>query len=259
MTDSAAGHLIKMFERISRAIDEAVDQLSELDGAIGDADHGITMVLGFRAVNATLQSSRSELPNASAVMNAAATAFLNAVGASTGPLYATAFRRAAQSLAGVDELDQAGATAMLQAIPAGIRERGKAQRGDKTMLDAWLPASEAAALALANGVDRRTFWQEVRRRSRAWRRSHLAPWWRRRGVPRGSAGDRSATWIRARPPRSSSSAPWQRHFQAKASELDQPAEPLWYEVGGLQPKSCLYRNYGAWDLDTRRPRPTAGS
>ena len=161
MTASAAGHLIKMFERISRAIDEAVDQLSELDGAIGDADHGITMVLGFRAVNATLQSSRSALPNASAVMSAAATAFLNAVGASTGPLYATAFRRAAQSLAGVDELDQAGATAMLQAIPAGIRERGKAQRGDKTMLDAWLPASEAAALALANGVDRRTFWQQV--------------------------------------------------------------------------------------------------
>ena len=161
MTDSAAGHLIVMFERISRAIDEAVDQLSELDGAIGDADHGITMVLGFRAVNVTLQGTRSELASASAVMSAAATAFLNAVGASTGPLYATAFRRAAQSLVGVERLDQAGATAMLQAIPAGIRERGKAQRGDKTMLDAWLPASEAAALALTNGVDRRTFWREV--------------------------------------------------------------------------------------------------
>ena len=161
MTVSAVGHLIEMFERISRAIDEAVDQLSELDGAIGDADHGITMVLGFHAVNSALQNSRSELSSASAVMSAAATAFLNAVGASTGPLYATAFRRAAQSLAGIDKLDQAGATAMLQAIPAGIRERGKAQRGDKTMLDAWLPASEAAALALANGVDMETFWQEV--------------------------------------------------------------------------------------------------
>lgn len=161
MTVSAVGQLITMFERISRAIDEAVDQLSELDGAIGDADHGITMVLGFRAVNAALQGSRSEWPSASAVMSAAATAFLNAVGASTGPLYATAFRRAAQSLVGVDTLDQAGATAMLQAIPAGIRERGQAQRGDKTMLDAWLPASEAAVLALTNGVDRRTFWREV--------------------------------------------------------------------------------------------------
>ncbi len=161
MTVSAVEHLIKMFEGISRAIDEALDQLSELDGAIGDADHGITMVLGFHAVNATLQSSRSELSSASAVMSAAATAFLNAVGASTGPLYATGFRRAAQSLVGFDKLDQAAATAMLQAIPAGIRERGKAQRGDKTMLDAWLPAAEAAALALANGVDRRTFWQEV--------------------------------------------------------------------------------------------------
>ena len=161
MSVSAVGHLIKMFERISRAIDEALDQLSELDGAIGDADHGITMVLGFHAVNATLQASHSDLSTASAVMSAAATAFLNAVGASTGPLYATGFRRAAQSLVGVDKLDQAGATVMLQAIPAGIRERGKAQRGDKTMLDAWLPASEAAALALANGVDKRRFWQEV--------------------------------------------------------------------------------------------------
>ncbi len=161
MSVSAIGQLIRMFERISRAIDESRDQLSELDGAIGDADHGITMVLGFHAVNAALQGARSELSSASAVMSAAATAFLNSVGASTGPLYATGLRRAAQSLDGIDEIDQAAATAMLQAIPAGIRERGKAQRGDKTMLDAWLPASEAAALALANGVDRRTFWREV--------------------------------------------------------------------------------------------------
>lgn len=161
MTVDAVWHLMKMFEKISRAIDEAVDELSELDGAIGDADHGITMVLGFHAVNATLQGSRSEWSSASEVMSAAATAFLNAVGASTGPLYATAFRRAAQSLVGIDRLDQAGSTAMLQAIAAGIRERGKAQRGDKTMLDAWLPASEAAALALTNGVDLRTFWREV--------------------------------------------------------------------------------------------------
>lgn len=161
MSTNAVEHLIGMFERISRAIDDAVDELSELDGAIGDADHGITMVLGFHAVNAALQVAHPGLTSASAVMNTAATAFLNAVGASTGPLYATAFRRAAQSLVGVDDLDQAAATAMLQAIPAGIRERGKAQRGDKTMLDAWLPASEAAALALANGVDTPTFWTEV--------------------------------------------------------------------------------------------------
>ncbi|MBB4301396.1 dihydroxyacetone kinase-like protein [Rhodobium orientis] len=161
MTTSVVEHLIAMFGKISTAIDDAVDELSELDGAIGDADHGITMVLGFHAVTAALQSARSDLSSASAVMNAAATAFLNAVGASTGPLYATGLRRAAQSLDGVEKLDQSAATAMLTAIPAGIRERGKAQRGDKTMLDAWLPASEAAALALANGADRKTFWKQV--------------------------------------------------------------------------------------------------
>ncbi len=161
MSDSAVQCLIDMFERISRAIDDSVDQLSELDGAIGDADHGITMVLGFHAVNAALQGSRSGLSSASEVMSAAAMAFLNAVGASTGPLYATGFQRAAKSLKDYDDLDNAAVTAMLQAIPAGIGERGKAQLGDKTMLDAWLPAAEAATNALAKKRNRSDFWHEI--------------------------------------------------------------------------------------------------
>jgi dihydroxyacetone kinase-like protein len=161
MSDSAARSLIDMFARIAEAVEQAEDRLSELDGAIGDADHGISMALGFNAVAAELSHPRHDLSTASGVMNVAAIAFLNAVGASIGPLYATAFRGAAQTLAGVTFLDTTAATAMLQAIAAGIRDRGKGQRGDKTMLDAWLPAAEAAALAIARGESEPAFWRQV--------------------------------------------------------------------------------------------------
>lgn len=161
MSDSAARNLTALFSRIAEAMESAEDRLSDLDGAIGDADHGISMALGFKAVVAELSHPRHDLSSASAVMNVAAIAFLNAVGASIGPLYATAFRQAAQSLAGVREIDRAAITVMLQAIATGIRERGKGQRGDKTMLDAWLPAAEAAALAQTRNLVGPTFWQEV--------------------------------------------------------------------------------------------------
>lgn len=161
MSDSAVRSLILMFARIAEVIEAAEDRLSDLDGAIGDADHGISMSIGFNAVSAELGHPHRQLETAPEVLNIAAVAFLNAVGASIGPLYATAFRHAARSLDGMRTMDATASTAMLQAIAAGIRERGKGQRGDKTMLDAWLPAAEAAALALANGAKGDAFWRDV--------------------------------------------------------------------------------------------------
>ncbi|MDR3375744.1 MAG: dihydroxyacetone kinase subunit DhaL [Ancalomicrobiaceae bacterium] len=161
MAESAARHVVLMFERISEAIDAAQDRLSELDGVIGDADHGITMALGFHSVCAEFGRPGQHLSTASEVLDKAATTFLEAAGASTGPLYASAFRRASERLAGVERLDAAAVTAMLQGIAAGIGERGKAQRGDKTMLDAWLPAAEAGARAVACGLEGQAYWQEV--------------------------------------------------------------------------------------------------
>ncbi|MDX3924669.1 MAG: dihydroxyacetone kinase subunit DhaL [Shinella sp.] len=161
MSESAARRLIRMFYAISLAIEAEKDRLSELDGAIGDADHGITMSIGFLAVNSELARLDAETARPSEVMSAAATAFLNAVGASTGPLYATGLRRAAQALAARETLDLEDCSAMLHAIASGIRERGKGQRGDKTMLDAWLPAAEAAANAVAEGKPAAAFWQDV--------------------------------------------------------------------------------------------------
>jgi dihydroxyacetone kinase-like protein len=161
MSETAARALARMFERMSETIEAEKDYLSELDGAIGDGDHGITMSIGFKAVNAALASLDLDAASPSDVMSAAATGFLDAVGASTGPLYATGFRRAAQALAGRSTLDMPACRDMLVAIAEGVRERGKAQRGDKTMLDVWLPAAEAAVAAIAENRQKEAFWNAV--------------------------------------------------------------------------------------------------
>jgi len=161
MSDSAARQLSRMFYRISIAIEAGKDHLSELDGAIGDADHGITMSLGFMAVNAELAKLNLDDTLASEILTTAASAFLDAVGASTGPLYATAFRRAAQALKQEDCLSPAGQAAIVGAMTAGIMERGKGQRGDKTMLDAWIPATEAASSARARAASSLEMWKSI--------------------------------------------------------------------------------------------------
>ncbi|WP_095201018.1 dihydroxyacetone kinase subunit DhaL [Mesorhizobium carmichaelinearum] len=161
MSDNAARRLSRMFYRISIAIEAGKDRLSDLDGAIGDADHGITMSLGFMAVNAYLAKLNLDDTPPSEIFTAAASAFLDAVGASTGPLYATAFRRAAQALKQDECLSLAEQTAIIKAMTAGIMERGKGQRGDKTMLDVWIPATEAALNAQACNAGGPDMWNSI--------------------------------------------------------------------------------------------------
>lgn len=161
MSENTARCLGSMFQRISIAINAEKDRLSELDGAIGDADHGITMSLGFMAVNAEL--AKLDLVNAlpSEIFSVAASAFLDAVGASTGPLYATAFRRASQALKTDESLSPACQAMIVDEMRAGIQQRGKGQRGDKTMLDAWIPAAEAAIDAKAGSRDLVAMWNAI--------------------------------------------------------------------------------------------------
>jgi phosphoenolpyruvate---glycerone phosphotransferase subunit DhaL len=161
MSENAARVLARMFERMSQVIEAEKDHLSELDGAIGDGDHGITMSIGFKAVTTALATLDVDTASPSDVISTTATSFLDAVGASTGPLYATGFRRAAQVLIGRHELDLQAFRDILAAISEGIRDRGKAQRGDKTMLDVWLPAAEAATAAVAEGKSKHEFWSAV--------------------------------------------------------------------------------------------------
>ena len=118
-------------------------------------------VLGFMAVNGELAKLDLDHMLPSEVFTSAASAFLNAVGASTGPLYATAFRRAAQALKEDERLSTADQAAIVEAMTAGIRERGKGQRGDKTMLDAWIPATEAAVNARARAAGSLEMWTSI--------------------------------------------------------------------------------------------------
>lgn len=151
MTDITADHLVQAFEAIRNAIERDKAELSRLDGVIGDADHGVSMALGFSAVTAALAASPP--PDPTAVFNTAARSFLDAVGASTGPLYATALMRAGAAVKGTTTLDRDSIVVVLGALARGIADRGKAKPGEKTMLDAWAPAVAAADKAAADDQD----------------------------------------------------------------------------------------------------------
>ena len=155
MVERLSHSLGRMFHNISEAIEDAKEHLSELDGAVGDGDHGVTMSIGFQAVNAELSRRDIDAMAPADLMNAAAMAFLNSVGASTGPLYATGLRRAAQALAGATETTPAAQAAIFKGIADGVRERGKGQRGDKTMLDALIPGGGGGRYRSASVGERR--------------------------------------------------------------------------------------------------------
>lgn len=149
MTDITSDRLIAMFTAVASSIEADKDRLCALDGVIGDADHGIAMALGFGAVRDALAPLDAADP--ATIFNTAAKSFLNAVGASSGPLYATAFMRAAASVKGKARLSEADFVAAFQAMAKGIQDRGKAEIGEKTMVDAWAPAARAAARSHEEG------------------------------------------------------------------------------------------------------------
>jgi dihydroxyacetone kinase-like protein len=124
-------------------------ELIELDRAIGDSDHGENMDRGFKAVMDKLAEAPPATPGAA--LKLTAMALMSKVGGAAGPLYGTAFLRAATSLGEAAEIDPAALAAAIQAARDGVVARGKAESGDKTMVDAWTPAVEAAAAAAAAG------------------------------------------------------------------------------------------------------------
>lgn len=126
-------------------------ELIDLDRAIGDADHGENMNRGFVAIVSTLDEKAPDGPGAA--LKLAATTLISKVGGAAGPLYGTAFLRAATSVGTAEELDAAAVAAALRAALEGVQARGKAVAGDKTMVDALIPASAAAAAAAEAGAD----------------------------------------------------------------------------------------------------------
>lgn len=135
-TDSLRALFTAFSERMARER----DYLCALDGAIGDGDHGIAMEQGMSAAALAARQCDGTLQD---ICNAAAKGFLNAVGASSGPLYATGLLRAGKFFGPVATVSNDRAPHLIVAIRDGIVQRGKAEPGQKTMLDAWHPAAEA--------------------------------------------------------------------------------------------------------------------
>ena len=133
---------LEVVRAMAAAMGEHKRHLTKLDSEIGDGDHGNNMNRGFQAV---LERLSGEQPSSPAdVLKAASTALVSKVGGAAGPLYGTAFLRAATALSDKDGVSAADAAAALEAALGGVKGRGKAEAGDKTMVDALEPAVEAA-------------------------------------------------------------------------------------------------------------------
>ena len=128
-----------------------VSALNRLDAAIGDGDHGTNMDRGFRAVRRRVLAGEAERP-IDEVCRDTGMALLSTVGGAAGPLYGTFFLRMAVAAGPAGELTGSELCAALAAAVDGVRQRGRAEPGDKTMVDALLPAVDACAAALAGGA-----------------------------------------------------------------------------------------------------------
>jgi phosphoenolpyruvate---glycerone phosphotransferase subunit DhaL len=142
---------VKWLTLCAQAMAEHRLELIELDRAIGDSDHGENMDRGFQAVLNKLAESQPETPGAA--LKLTAMSLMSKVGGAAGPLYGTAFLRAATTLGDAPDISPAALAEALEAARDGVVARGKAERGDKTMVDAWTPAVEAAGMASAAGAN----------------------------------------------------------------------------------------------------------
>jgi dihydroxyacetone kinase-like protein len=125
------------------------DELTELDAAIGDADHGINMDRGMKAVAAKLDGAAGG--DIGAMLKTVGMTLVSTVGGAGGPLYGTLFLQLASATAGAEALTPELWSAALHQAVAGVQARGRAEPGDKTMLDALIPARDAFDQARAEG------------------------------------------------------------------------------------------------------------
>ncbi len=141
--------VLRWLSALQKVFAESRQRLTDLDSAVGDGDFGISLDRGFTAVEAEL--SANPPADIRAVFQNAATVLIKTMGGSSGPLLGTFFLRAAATCAGKSELGPTDVVALFQAGVEGIQQRGKAALGDKTMMDAWLPAVDAMRGALEAG------------------------------------------------------------------------------------------------------------
>ncbi len=142
--------IVKWLQLAGTVMEENKEFLTQLDAVIGDAEHGSNMERGFKKVVSQLSAVVDK--DIGSILKSTGTVLISSVGGACGPLYGTLFLRAGIAASGKHELNTTELAEVLKAGLLGVIERGKAQVGDKTMVDALTPAVEALEQAAEDGV-----------------------------------------------------------------------------------------------------------
>jgi dihydroxyacetone kinase-like protein len=145
--------VIEILEKVNVRMDENKEYLSELDAAIGDGDHGLNMSKGFKAVVEKLKEDDGY--DIAGILKKTGMALVTNVGGASGPLYGTAFMKAAATVIGKTEIDINDFEEMLYYALEGIKMRGRSEAEDKTMIDALEPALKAIREGIAKELEAR--------------------------------------------------------------------------------------------------------
>ena len=147
------GHddVLRWIRAFAADVEASKEQLTQLDAAIGDGDHGINMQRGMSAVLVKVDAAGEE-QDIGALLKTVGMTLVSTVGGAGGPLYGTLFMQMGTAVSGKEELGQDDWAAALEAAIAGVQARGKAEPGDKTMIDALIPGRDALKAALAEGA-----------------------------------------------------------------------------------------------------------
>jgi dihydroxyacetone kinase-like protein len=155
----AKEQIVQWLQAVAVVLEQNKDYLTELDAAIGDADHGSNMNRGFQKVVSQLPGvADKDIGN---ILKTVSMTLISSVGGASGPLYGTMFLRASTVVAGKQELTSEDMGALLEAAVDGVIQRGKATLGDKTMLDALSPAKNVYLLAVADGASTQEALQQA--------------------------------------------------------------------------------------------------
>ena len=152
---SATETTSEIVRAMAATMEENRRHLTKLDSEIGDGDHGNNMHRGFQAALERLEAADPSTP--ADVLKTVSMALISKVGGAAGPLYGTAFLRASTALSDKEEVSAGDAAEALEAALGGIKQRGKAEAGDKTLVDALEPAVEAAKGTAGDGSVTETF------------------------------------------------------------------------------------------------------
>ena len=145
-----AKKITEILHALSSKIDKEKEFLTELDNVIGDGDHGINMARGFKAVDARIDTLETE--DIGEILRTAGMTLVSTVGGASGPLYGTAFMKAGMTMSKKTQMSLSDFLACLNAAVEGVKMRGKSVQGEKTMLDAMIPALEAMNKAIEQGL-----------------------------------------------------------------------------------------------------------